>query len=273
MIESIQAHNGVPNECYNKCQIKSLWTCFISYAKRTLGIPLQLHTATSSQAVALSWPTVANVVGPWPPQAGWVSPYLTGEAPPVAIVESEHYRWLARNLAWGGRGRTFDQIAAGFTVHVKDPTMVALRGSGYLYGNCYRHQHNYCLATMKCQSAFDADGRLQAGCGDAAPAPNAGISPAPLPYFDEHGVDGCDKGGEFQCECWGCTCQGASEGFGIAHGNKGSMEGVPPDVQTYWIDNRCRTTPQAYSGTMLKLKIRPFDKDVCPKIGPGHPRP
>jgi len=99
MIESIQAHNGVPNECYNKCQIKSLWTCFISYAKRTLGIPLQLHTATSSQAVALSWPTVANVVGPWPPQAGWVSPYLTGEAPPVAIVESEHYRWLARNLA------------------------------------------------------------------------------------------------------------------------------------------------------------------------------
>ena len=70
----------------------------------------------------------------------------------------------------------------------------------------------------------------------------------------------------FRCECWGCTCQGASDSFGIAHGNKGSMEGVPPDVQTYWIDNRCRTAPERYGGTMIRLKKHPFDKSVCPMI-------
>ena len=108
-------------------------------------------------------------------------------------------RWLARNLAWGGRGRTFEQVAAGFTAHVKNPTMISLRHTGFLFGNCYRHQHNFCLTTMRCQAAFDDKGRLRAGCGDAAPEPDAtGISPEALPYFDEHGADGCDKGGLFQ---------------------------------------------------------------------------
>jgi len=33
MIEAIQEHNGVPNECYNTCQLKSLWDCYIEYVR------------------------------------------------------------------------------------------------------------------------------------------------------------------------------------------------------------------------------------------------
>ena len=89
---------------------------------------------------------------------------------------------------------TFDDVTTAFTTHVKDPTNVALRDTGFLFANCHRNQHNACLSAMKCQAGFDASGALQAGCGDAAPAPRAaGLSPKMLPYINAHGVDGCDK--------------------------------------------------------------------------------
>ena len=39
MIEAIQEHNGVPNECYNTCQLKSLWDCYIGYVSANPSSP------------------------------------------------------------------------------------------------------------------------------------------------------------------------------------------------------------------------------------------
>ena len=74
-------YNKHPNACFNECQIKSLWTCYIDYAKETKRIGL--------------WPTVAQALNPA------IRPQSLGrKAAPVAIVESGPFRWFGRNMAW-----------------------------------------------------------------------------------------------------------------------------------------------------------------------------
>ena len=244
-------------------------------AKKTVYMPYNQSMPFHGNVDATKWPLLSRVVGPWPPRARWESQYSKGEAPPIAVAQQAQYSWLARNLAWNGAHFSFEDITTAFTAHVKDPANVALRDTGYLYANCYRLQHNLCLSQMECRATFDKDGRLQAGCGNAAPALESAAVPKgrvseiiseALPYIDLDGVDGCDKGGEFQCECWNCTCQGASNAFGVRHGRKGSFLDVPPGVKEWWTDERCRTKPLSYSGTMLKLQVAAFDKSVCPQI-------
>ena len=58
MIEAIQEHNGVPNECYNKCQLKSLWDCYIEYAKKTVYMPYNQSRCGNSDIISVHFPRI-----------------------------------------------------------------------------------------------------------------------------------------------------------------------------------------------------------------------
>jgi hypothetical protein len=255
--------SGVTSDCITKCSLQSAFVCYISFEQKI------------------------RRAGKWPAYAKVSSGVWADRPPPIAIAERNDEFGFSINLEWGSSKIRPAILFGALSVHSKSPLSSGLysvggvnQPVGFDFANCMRLQHNYCVTRRGCRVRAGSSGEMSAQCADedirgAAAAPSMKVQESISPGDGEalmklglidhpNGIsDGCSLPA---CECWNCSCQGATDRFGIAHNNAVSFGQAPVRVATWWLDQRCLTQIPSPGAMRIKLNKPTFDNRVCPAL-------